>query len=112
MRLETLRELFPKLVMILPMAICRVALGGSPATIDAASCLQIHVKNGQQIANIFSRTTSFKMEGYDTFVKRVSGTALYVIESADPLECPAAFVPESMRQTGMRGAIYGARKEA
>jgi predicted site-specific integrase-resolvase len=28
------------------------------------------------------------------------------------VECPAAFVPESMRQTGMRGAIYGARKEA
>jgi hypothetical protein len=28
------------------------------------------------------------------------------------VECPAAFVPASMRQTGMRGAIYGARKEA
>jgi CheY-like chemotaxis protein len=30
----------------------------------------------------------------------------------DLIECRAAFVPESMRQTGMRGAIYGARKEA
>jgi hypothetical protein len=29
-----------------------------------------------------------------------------------PLDCPAALVPDSMRQTGMRGALYGARKEA
>jgi hypothetical protein len=28
------------------------------------------------------------------------------------LECPVPFVPESMRQTGMRGAIYGEREEA
>jgi hypothetical protein len=28
------------------------------------------------------------------------------------VECPATFVPESMRQTGMRGAIYGASEEA
>ena|GEM_PF-6356881 len=28
------------------------------------------------------------------------------------LECPAAFVPESMRQTGIRGALDGTREEA
>jgi hypothetical protein len=38
-------------------------------------------------------------------------TALKMEDRAQ-LECRAAFVPESMRQTGMRGAIYGARKEA
>jgi hypothetical protein len=34
------------------------------------------------------------------------------IKNLTDLECPAAFVPASMRQTGMRGAVYGARKEA
>jgi hypothetical protein len=29
-----------------------------------------------------------------------------------PLECPALFVPVAMRETGMRGALNGARKEA
>ena len=28
------------------------------------------------------------------------------------MECLAAFVPESMQQTGMRGALNGTRKEA
>jgi len=28
------------------------------------------------------------------------------------VECPANFVPVLMRQTGMRGAFYGTRKEA
>jgi hypothetical protein len=28
------------------------------------------------------------------------------------VECPASFVPVEVRQTGMRGAIYGTREEA
>jgi hypothetical protein len=32
--------------------------------------------------------------------------------SEQALECPARFVPAEMRQTGTRGAGYGARKEA
>jgi DNA-binding MltR family transcriptional regulator len=33
-------------------------------------------------------------------------------QSVAALECPANFVPESMRQTGMRGAWDGTREEA
>jgi len=44
--------------------------------------------------------TKYKYIGWHTF-----STLLKV-------ECPAAFVPESMRQTGMRGALNGTRKEA
>jgi hypothetical protein len=33
-------------------------------------------------------------------------------EALNRLECPAIFVPVEMRQTGTRGAGYGARKEA
>jgi thiol-disulfide isomerase/thioredoxin len=32
--------------------------------------------------------------------------------SFEKVECPATFVPELMRQTGMRGALNGAREEA
>jgi hypothetical protein len=32
--------------------------------------------------------------------------------SAIYVDCPTNFVPKVMRQTGMRGAFYGTRKEA
>jgi hypothetical protein len=32
--------------------------------------------------------------------------------SAIYMDCPENFVPKVMRQTGMRGAFYGTRKEA
>jgi IS5 family transposase len=37
---------------------------------------------------------------------------LYLTRKRLALECPAPLVPESMRQTGMRGALNGTRKEA
>jgi len=44
----------------------------------------------------------------ETLIERAAQAGMPAIA----LECPAAFVPESMRQTGMRGAIHGTRKEA
>ena len=53
------------------------------------------------------------MTGPNVFVHQTFQMTLiedgYMIEQ---VECPASFVPESMRQTGMEGALNGARKEA
>ena len=42
----------------------------------------------------------------------VSGNVTNVIATVCYLGMPGHFVPVEMRQTGMRGAMYGARKEA
>jgi peptidoglycan/LPS O-acetylase OafA/YrhL len=42
----------------------------------------------------------------------LAGTILFFVSLLGTLVCPANLVPESMRQTGMRGAWNGKRKEA
>jgi hypothetical protein len=43
---------------------------------------------------------------------RKSSRGLELLKDWQQLECPARFVPVEMRQTGTRGAVYGAREEA
>jgi hypothetical protein len=45
--------------------------------IDANRCLTTKVKVAEEIGNVFSRTISFRVDGYDEFVRRVSGTGSY-----------------------------------
>jgi hypothetical protein len=52
--------------------------------IDASKCLETKVQVSEEIGNVFSRTISFRIDGFDPFVRRVSGTGIYKVESATP----------------------------
>lgn len=54
--------------------------------IDADRCLTTRVQVSQEIGNIFSRTISVKVDGYDEFVQRVSGTGIYKTLEATPAQ--------------------------
>jgi hypothetical protein len=58
----------------------------APAEAPAASVyLEPKVQVGQKLGNIFSRATSYSADGIDEVVRRVSGTAVYVvIENSAP----------------------------
>lgn len=75
----------------LSIFISSIALAASAATastrtqsIDAAACLETKVQVSQEIGNVFSRTISFQVDGFDPFVRRVSGTGIYKVEKATP----------------------------
>lgn len=50
------------------------------AAIETSKCLAIRVQAGQEFGNVFSRTIAFKVDGYDPFVRRVSGTGFYRVQ--------------------------------
>ena len=50
------------------------------SAVEASRCLAIKVAPGQEIADIFSRDISFLIEGYDPYVRRVSGTGYYQVK--------------------------------
>jgi hypothetical protein len=56
----------------------------SGKSIDASKCLETKMEGSREIGNVFSRTISFKIEGFDPFVKRVSGTGIYKVKQATP----------------------------
>jgi len=47
--------------------------------------LQVHVQPGQKFSNIFSRAIAYKVEGVDDIVRRVSGTAEYIVSESSPV---------------------------
>jgi hypothetical protein len=68
-----------------------IVLSASAATayasnhsIDASKCLETKMEVSQEIGNIFSRTITFQINGFDPFVRRVSGTGIYKVESVTP----------------------------
>jgi hypothetical protein len=52
--------------------------------INADRCLTTRVQVSQEIGNVFSRTISFQVAGYDEFVQRVSGTGIYKTLDSTP----------------------------
>jgi hypothetical protein len=64
-----------------------VATGyASDKSIDASKCLETKMQVSQEIGNVFSRTMSFQVNGFDPFVRRVSGTGIYKVETVTPEE--------------------------
>jgi hypothetical protein len=53
-------------------------------SIDASACLETKMQVSQEIGNVFSRTTSFQINGFDAYVKRVSGTGIYKVQQVTP----------------------------
>lgn len=52
--------------------------------IEASRCLETKMTVSQEIGNVFSRTISFQVDGFDPLVRRVSGTGIYKVEKATP----------------------------
>jgi hypothetical protein len=62
-----------------------VATGeASNRSIEASKCLDTKMQVSQEIGNVFSRTISYRINGFDAFVKRVSGTGLYKVQQVTP----------------------------
>lgn len=75
-----------KLPLIIFGSLCALAVTSyaSDKGIDASRCLETKMQVSQEIGNVFSRTISFQINGYDDFVRRVSGTGLYKVLSVSP----------------------------
>ena len=54
--------------------------------IDASRCLETRMQVEQEVGNVFSRTISFQVSGFDPLVSRVSGTGIYKVEQVTPLQ--------------------------
>ena len=54
--------------------------------VEAQKCFQTRMRASEEIGNVFSRTISVQISGYDDFVRRVSGTGLYKVRSASPYQ--------------------------
>jgi hypothetical protein len=54
----------------------------SDKSIDASACLETKMQVSQEIGNVFSRTISFQIDGFDFYVRRVSGTGIYKVQEA------------------------------
>lgn len=50
------------------------------AGIDASRCLQTRVQVADELSAVFSRTIAFRVDGFDPFVRRVSGTGTYRVQ--------------------------------
>jgi hypothetical protein len=61
----------------------------SDKSIDASKCLKTEMQVSQEIGNVFSRTISFQINGFDPFVRRVSGTGIYKVEQITPQQIVA-----------------------
>lgn len=56
----------------------------SNKSIDASRCLETQMRVSQEIGNVFSQTISFQVNGFDPFVRRMSGTGIYKVEKVTP----------------------------
>jgi len=65
-----------RVIGVMSLALSLNAAAGEKG-IDANQCLTTKVKVAEEIGNVFSRTISFRVDGYDEFVRRVSGTGTY-----------------------------------
>ena len=76
----------PKLPLIFLGFCCAFAATcyASDKGVEASKCLQTRMQVSQEIGNVFSRTIAFQVNGYDDFVRRVSGTGLYKVLSVAP----------------------------
>lgn len=76
------------------MVLVSTATYASAKNIDASACLQTRVQVGQEIGNVFGRTVSFQVEGFDPYVLRVSGTGFYKVEKVTPeqIEMDSSFL--------------------
>lgn len=52
--------------------------------IEVSRCLETKMQVSQEIGNVFSRTISFQIGGFDPYVRRISGTGIYRVEQATP----------------------------
>jgi hypothetical protein len=59
---------------------------GDADELPSSVYLQPHVQPGQKISNVFSRAVAYKAAGVDDVVRRVSGTAEYVVSQSSPEE--------------------------
>jgi hypothetical protein len=72
-------------IILIAMYACRLfLLAAAPAFLGAAEktasvYFQPKLQAGQKLGNIFSRATSYSADGMDEVVRRVSGTAVYVV---------------------------------
>ncbi|MGA3047661.1 MAG: hypothetical protein ABSD67_13600 [Terracidiphilus sp.] len=67
-----------------PFAVLGATVRASGDSIDASKCLDTGMEVSQEIGNVFSRTISFQINGFDPFVRRVSGTGIYKVQQATP----------------------------
>jgi hypothetical protein len=51
---------------------------------SSSAYLEPHTQRGQKFSNVFSRTIAFRADGFDDVVKRVSGTAEYLVRESSP----------------------------
>ena len=66
------------------LAALGVTAYASTGSIDASQCLETKMVVSQEIGNVFSRTISFQVNGFDPLVRRVSGTGIYKVEKVTP----------------------------
>ena len=52
-------------------------------TISAEDSLRTHARMGEEFGNIFSRTISIRVPGFDPYVKRISGSGFYKVTSVE-----------------------------
>lgn len=66
------------------LALLTNASRAAQKNIDASRCLETRMEVDQKIGNVFSRTISFQVSGFDPLVSRVSGTGIYKVEQVTP----------------------------
>jgi hypothetical protein len=71
-------------IAISALAALTATVHASSNSIDASKCLETKMQVSQEIGNVFSRTISFQINGFDPFVRRVSGTGIYKVENVTP----------------------------
>jgi hypothetical protein len=72
------------LVSISAFAALAATSRANDKSIDASKCLETKMQPSQEIGNVFSRTISYRIDGFDALVKRVSGTGLYKVQQVTP----------------------------
>jgi hypothetical protein len=68
-----------RIVLLLPFTI---AAQGSAQNRGLDPALAAGPSPGQTFTNIFSRTTTYKTEGFDEVIQQVSGNATYMVKTA------------------------------
>jgi hypothetical protein len=68
------------------LALSAVSAQAREKSIDASKCLETRVQASEQLANVFSRTQAFEVQGFEPLVRRVSGTGFYEVERVTPQE--------------------------
>lgn len=66
------------------LATLSVICQASDKGIPAAQVFQTHMQVSQEFGNLFSRTISFQVSGFDPYVRRVSGSGVYKVVAVSP----------------------------